>query len=231
LNFQQVRLHPATAAATTKVDLRSKMPPVYDQGSLGSCTSNALCAAFAYAVNQFNGSRLFLYYNERMIENSVSQDSGAYLHDGVQALETYGLCTETSWPYVASQFAVKPPLTCYRSALSNKVLTATNVPPTLASMRACLIAGRPFVLGFLVFASFETAAVARTGIVPLPGRHDPLLGGHAVVVCGFDDSKQWFIVRNSWGTGWGDKGYFYAPYAYFTNQAYVSDLWAITSAN
>ena len=234
LKLQPARVTPAAAAAATAqsgVDLRPQMPPVYDQGNLGSCTANALCAAFAYAVNNFAGSRLFLYYNERMLENSTSYDVGAYIHDGIKTLETHGLCAEAGWPYVPSKFAVKPPAICYKSGLLNKVISAYNVPTDLASMKACLIAKRPFVLGFLVYSSFLTTSVVRTGVVPMPGKNESVLGGHAVLVCGYNDAKQWFIVRNSWGSGWGDKGYFYMPYAYFTNPAWTSDIWAITNAN
>ena len=234
LNLQPARVTPvaaAAAAAQSGVDLRAQLPPVYDQGSLGSCTANALCAAFAYAVKNFQGSRLFLYYNERMLEDSTNYDAGAYLHDGIKTLEIHGLCTEAGWPYIISKFATKPTPFCYKAGLLNKVISAYNVPTNLADMKASLIAKRPFVLAFLVYSSFQTTSVTRTGIVPMPGKHESVLGGHAVLVCGYNDAKQWFIVRNSWGSGWGDKGYFYMPYAYFTNPTLTSDIWAITSAN
>jgi C1A family cysteine protease len=207
------------------------MPPVYDQGNLGSCTANALCGAFAYAARGFLGSRLFLYYNTRVIAKNVSYDAGAYVHDGINALKTYGLCAEVAWPYNIRQFTVKPPSMCYKAALFNRVLNAYNVPTTLGAMKACLAGGVPFVLGFIVFSSFQSVAVARTGLVPMPRRGESVVGGHAVLVCGYNDSNQRFLVRNSWGSGWGDRGYFYMPYAYFTNPSLTSDVWAITRAN
>ena len=95
-------------------------------------------------------------------------------------------------------------------------------------MKAALINGTPFVVGILVYSSFETPEVAKTGIVPLPKDTDQLLGGHAVVCVGFDDNKQQFIMRNSWGTAWGDHGHFYLPYSYLSSSTVTSDLWCLT---
>jgi C1A family cysteine protease len=95
-------------------------------------------------------------------------------------------------------------------------------------MKNVLAGNLPFVIGFTVYASFESSSVAATGIVPMPRPREQILGGHAVLVCGYEDSKQLFIVRNSWGTRWGVNGYFYIPYAYFTNPSLVSDLWTIS---
>jgi len=219
----------AAAPLPAKVDLRSKMPPVYDQGQLGSCTANAIVAIFQYDAPTFMGSRLFLYYNERVMIKTTSYDSGAYLSDGIKSLKTSGICAESLWPYSVGKFATKPPNPCYTAALKNRVITANNIPNTLAAMKASLVANEPFVIGFLVYASFQTNAVAATGIVPMPRNGERLLGGHAVVVCGYDDSKQWWIVRNSWGSKWGAGGYFYVPYAYFLNTRLASDLWNVTS--
>ena len=108
------------------VDLRSKMPPVYDQGNLGSCTSNALCALVNYCDNGYVGSRLFLYYNERVLENTISWDSGATLYDGIKSLGTTGICPEIQWPYNISLYSTKPPAICYTDALKEKALKVQN---------------------------------------------------------------------------------------------------------
>jgi len=227
--LKYVQLPAAPSSVSTSVDLRSRFPPVYDQGSLGSCTANALCGAFAFSAPGFTGSRLFLYYNERVIENDVSYDAGAYLHDGISALEKYGVCAESLWPYLVNKYAIRPPTNCYTAALSDRVLTAQNIRPVLATMKQALAQGYPFVFGFTVYSSFESSTATRTGIIPMPGPRDYILGGHAVVAVGYDDTHQWFIFRNSWGSGWGDHGYGYIPYAYLTNTSLVSDLWYITS--
>jgi C1A family cysteine protease len=215
----------------SKVDLRPSMPDVYNQGELGSCTANALCAAVGFIVKGFTGSRLFVYYNERRMENTIPDDEGAYLCDGVKTLEKYGVCAESDWPYVIKKFAVKPPEFCYINASQHLVLSSSNVDTDLYSMKHALANGFPFVVGISIYTSFESDEVGTTGKVPMPKSNDESLGGHAVLVCGYDDETQMFIVRNSWGPDWGDKGYFYLPYKYLTNPALSSDMWTITAVS
>jgi len=237
-NVKIERLHPSKLTLmdlkpVTKlpdcVDLRPKMPPIYDQGQLGSCTANALCGVVGYDKPGFNGSRLFVYYNERKLENDIPDDAGASLSDGIKTLQTYGVCSEKKWPYIISQFAVKPPTKCYQDGLLNKALKVQNIHCDLTSMKNCLISGFPFVIGISVYQSFESQQVAATGIVPMPAPNEKCLGGHAIVCVGYDDSKQSWIMRNSWGTNWGIKGYFYLPYNYLTNPNLASDAWTVTS--
>jgi C1A family cysteine protease len=214
------------------VDLRTnpKMPAVYDQGNLGSCTAQALCAAYQFMdTNDFQGSRLFLYYNERKLDNNIPDDTGATLISGVKCLTKYGICPEESWPYDITQFATEPPISCYQSALKEVVLKARAIPNDRNTMRNVLNSGLPFVVGIQVYESFEANAVAATGVVPMPKPKDTLFGGHAVLVVGYNHTKQQWIVRNSWGEGWGDKGYFYLPYRYLLNPKLSSDMWVLTS--
>jgi C1A family cysteine protease len=211
------------------VDLRSKMPPVYDQGSLGSCTANALCAAVQYEDLAIQGSRLFVYYNERVMENSVTEDAGAIIGDGVQTLCKFGVCQEASWPYDISKFAEKPPQACYDEAVKHKVLKDYALNNDEHQMKKALAAGFPFVLGIAIFSSFESEHVARTGVVPMPKPSDKNLGGHAIMCVGYDDHKREWIMRNSWSANWGDKGYFYLPYKYLLDPELTSDMWVITS--
>ena len=210
-----------------KIDLRSKCQLILDQGKLGSCTANALVSIVGYDKKNLFGSRLFLYYNERMLINTIPDDSGAYLSDGIKILQTYGICQESSWPYDISKFTDKPPISCYDEALQNQALIVENIDNTIVSMKTSLANNEPFVVGIAVYSSFQTKSVEKTGIVPMPSKKDYLLGGHAVVCVGYDDKKQIWIMRNSWGTGWGDKGYFYLPYNYLTDDTLSSDLWII----
>lgn len=213
----------------TSVDLRHKFPPCYDQGELGSCTANALCAAFQYEDPSFLGSRLFVYYNERNMEGTVSEDVGATLSDGITTLERYGVCPEIDWPYVIQNFSQTPPPNCYTDAAKHHVISATNILNNIVAMKQCLAEGFPFVVGIQIFESFESQQVAMTGMVPMPNpATDNCLGGHAVLVCGYNDAKQVWILRNSWGTQWGDHGYFYLPYPYLLDSNLCSDLWYIS---
>ena len=222
------------AALPKKVDLRSKMPKVYDQGHLGSCTANAIGAAFEFDQAQAGGadfmpSRLFIYYNERAIEGTVGSDSGAMIRDGIKSVAKLGVCDEPTWPYDITRFTDQPPKQAYRDASKHQATVYRRVLGAVHQMQGCLASGYPFVFGFSVYESFMSEQVAKTGEVPLPPRGEQLIGGHAVVAVGYDDSIQRFIVRNSWGPKWGMKGYFTMPYAYLTDPQLASDFWAIYS--
>jgi C1A family cysteine protease len=231
-------LHAASLSAAAKsadklpatIDLRTRpcMPPVYDQGHLGSCTANALCAAVQYDIPTLQGSRLFLYYNERKMEKDIPDDAGALLSDGIVCLERYGVCPEAEWPYDVAKFADRPPNKCYLDATLHRVTQVHSVPPSMSIMKGVLAAGYPFAVGIAVYASFETDAVATTGSVPMPHEGEACLGGHAVLCVGYDDVRGAWIMRNSWGAAWGDHGYFYLPYAYLMDAKLASDCWAIT---
>ncbi len=219
------------ARLPAKVDLRPLCSKVEDQGQLGSCTANALAGALEFLerkdkVPYLDFSRLFIYYNERVLEHSVNSDSGAMIRDGIKTLAKQGACSEKSWPYVVSKFKTKPAAACYQEALEHQITSYRRIL-TLDQMRTCLAEGFPFVFGFAVYESFESQEVARTGIVPLPKAKEQCLGGHAVLGVGYDDSKERFIVRNSWGTAWGMKGYFTMPYKYLSNRNLSDDFWTI----
>lgn len=216
------------------VDLRKNCPPVYDQGNLGSCTANALAALAQFIMIKegkpsFIPSRLFIYYNERAMEGTVSRDAGASISDGAQVLAIKGCPNESLWWYNTAKFTIKPNKKVFDDGAKHLVGEVSAVRQDLSEMCKVLAAGYPIVGGFTVYESFESENASKTGIIPMPKRSEKILGGHAVMLVGYDDSKQWFIVRNSWGTGWGDKGYFYMPYEYLTNWQFADDFWtAIT---
>ena len=215
-----------------KTDLRSKCPPVYNQGSLGSCTANALGAAFQFGQKKqgkatFMPSRLFLYYNERVYIHTENSDSGAFIRDGIKSLNVDGICKETLWPYDISKFTIKPNAACYKAAQQSQIISYQRLTNSINTLKGCLAEGYPYVFGFTVYESFMTPKVAKTGIMPMPNlAKEKVVGGHAVMCVGFDDAKQAFLVRNSWGTGWGIKGYFWMPYAYATSNL-ANDFWTI----
>jgi C1A family cysteine protease len=217
----------------SKVDLRPGCPPVYDQGLLGSCTANAINAAFQYMQKKqkqkdFLPSRLFVYYNERVMLGTVDTDSGAMIRDGVKSVAKAGVCPEVMWPYDITQFTVKPTRQCYTEALKNQALVYRRVlNSNLHQLQGALASGTPVIFGFSVYESFQTAEVAKTGMVPLPPRGEKMLGGHAVLAVGYDDETQRFLVRNSWGEGWGEGGYCWMPYGYLTDPGLAQDFWAI----
>lgn len=224
---------PALAALPPRVSLRKDCPPVFDQGALGSCTANAIAGAHRFdqikqhAARSFPPSRLFIYYNERVIEQTVSEDSGAMLRDGIKTIAKQGVCDEANWPYTVSKYATKPSAPCYREALDHQALSYERVLQSPAQLKGCLASGYPFVFGFAVYESFESDVVVRTGTVPLPSQTESMVGGHAVMAVGYDDAAQRFLVMNSWGTKWGDKGFFTMPYAYLTDVDLAADFWTV----
>ncbi len=189
-DFQYAAPPKVIGALPASADLTSACPPVYDQSQLGSCTANAIAAALEFDQMKqhlpavFVPSRLFIYYNERVIEGTVNSDSGAQLRDGMKSAGTQGVCPEDMWPYNIANFQEQPTNDCYQS-------------------------------------------VAKTGNAPMPQPGEKTLGGHAVLAVGYDDANQWFIARNSWGTGWGMQGYFTLPYAYLTSRSLSSDFWTV----
>jgi C1A family cysteine protease len=228
----------AVTSLPSSVDLSAKpdMPPVYDQGQLGSCTANAIAAAVDFQNHRqdqkwLTPSRLWIYYQERVIEGTVSQDSGAQIRDGMKAVAKLGVCPETDWPYDISTFAEKPPKKDYKDALKDKVLTYEAAPQDLFGLKSVLASGLPVVFGFTVYDSFESAEVAKSGILPMPSPSESIVGGHAVLMVGYDDAKDRFRVRNSWGTSWGQDGYFEMPYQYATSTKLASDFWAVQTTS
>lgn len=222
------------AALPKSVDLRPQCPPVYDQGRLGSCTANAIVAAFEFdqkkeGLVDFMPSRLFVYYNERAIEGTIDSDSGAMIRDGIKSVHTLGVCDENAWRYDINRFQEKPPADAYQQALAHQVILYRRILNRLHQLQSVLAQGYPFVFGFTVYESFESEDVAKTGVVPLPPRGEVAIGGHAVLAVGYDEAEQNFIVRNSWGSNWGLEGYCLMPYGYLTDPQLAADFWAIYS--
>ena len=214
------------------VDLRNLCPPIYNQGGIGSCTANALGGAFQFEQikqkkKDFIPSRLFIYYNERAMEGSINEDSGAMIRDGIKTMVKDGVCPETMWEYIENKFKTKPNDDCYKAALDNQVLEYLRINPSLYEIKHCLNDGYPISFGFMIFDSFMSSDVSRTGVAKLPKSNERCIGGHAVLAVGYDDSKEALIVRNSWGNEWGIDGYFYLPYGYITTPGLSNDFWTI----
>jgi len=223
--------HKDTSTLPTAVDLRPKFSPIVDQGQLGSCTANAIASGLREYLELQAGrslirlSRLFLYWHEREMEGTVNEDSGAFIRDGMKVLQTIGCAPEADYPYDIAKFMQSPSIQAEADAGSYKISEYHRIL-NFEAMQSALAAGNPVVLGISVYSSFESEAVARTGKVPLPKQGEQLLGGHAVLAVGYKKigCTLYAIVRNSWGTGWGDQGYFYLPKKFF-DKGYVSDMW------
>jgi len=212
-----------------KVDFSSQCSAVEEQGQLGSCTAQSLAGNLEFLDKKIDAaytdvSRLFIYYNERLLMGSIDYDSGASLRVGIKTLKNDGACAELIWPYVISRFDRQPPKKCYVEAKGHRISSYHRISG-LKEMLICLAEGYPFVFGFTVYKSFESRTVAATGIVHMPKKGDSPIGGHAVMAVGYNQYKKRFLVRNSWGEKWGLEGYFTMPFEYLETLA--ADFWTI----
>jgi C1A family cysteine protease len=210
--------------ASHEVDLRGQDIPIFDQKSEGSCTAQAGTGVYCFLLKQrgvkFEGSRNFLYYTERLMNGNIFKDEGASLHTTSKALVKYGICDEALWPYTKLDLYLEPPPICWKSGLTHKISSYTHLR-TLEDMKECLDGGSPFIFGLAVYESFELTD--SSGYVVMPKPYEKLLGGHALVILGYLEDKKVFIGRNSWGSSWGDHGYFYLPYEFMMDKELCSE--------
>jgi hypothetical protein len=213
------------------IDLRDKFMEIYDQGKIGSCSANALCSIFEYDAIHFKGSRLFLYYNERLMINKTDEDSGAYLIDGINSLKKYGICEEKYWKYNIDNIFMVPSKEAYENAKNNYLIDSLNIKKNLNEIKKWLSRNEPIAIAIAIYSNFMEEG-RNNGIINMPKETDIYLGGHAVILCGYIDKEKRFILRNSWGDYWGDKGYFYLPYEYIigNNNLSGNDFWIITKS-
>ncbi|QEE29837.1 C1 family peptidase [Terriglobus albidus] len=230
-----------------KFDLTVEDPcinfPIYDQKQVGSCTANALAAAVQFDRRKagqnpdFVPSRLFLYYNERTIEHSVANDSGASLRDGMKTLQKTGICPEADWPYdgtpaeydggpfpVGAKAATRPTQKAYDDAANYTITSYQALQQSLSQLQAALVSGFPFAFGFSVYESWTRNDAT---VIPMPSDAESQMGGHAVLAVGYDNQTALFKFRNSWGDLVGEDGYFYIPYAYVLDRKRAGDFWVI----
>jgi C1A family cysteine protease len=214
-------------------DLRPQCSPVDDQGRIGSCVLNAETAFMEFMANLSFAkytelSRLFPYYNCREYQGDVLSDNGTSLRLGLQMLAQYGTCPEAMWPYTGINLTKKPTPECYSAALAHKVIRyyrLSNVD--MSQMLDTLKQGYPFVCGITLYSGWNQVSV--TGALNLPdlAHGETRLGGHGVMVVGNIAPIERCIVRNSYGSAWGNQGYFTIPYSYLTNPGLCGDLWTI----
>jgi len=222
------------AALPKKVDLRRLCPRPFDQASLSSCTANAVAAALMVDLRKQGRevtdlSRLFIYYLERVLEGTVKKDVGAQARDGLKVAAKLGICSEGHWRYIIQNLKKEPPAKAYLDAVNCRVASYRRLSQDLYQMKECLASGYPFIFGITIYASFEGNQAKHTGVVDLPARNEPVVGGHCVLAVGYEDNKERFIALNSWGPRWGHQGFFTIPYAYLTNPKLAGDFWMVTA--
>lgn len=209
-----------------QVDLRAQLPPVYDQGSLGSGAAQAATALYAAAHPGVALSRLMTYYNARLLERTVTADRGVSLRAALQGLQRAGSCLEAHWPYVESKFAAMPSLAAYAQAKSLRSAAPLRLK-VQQELITCLANGQPFGFGFRFYESFLSESVGRTGTVQLPQAGEKVVGSHCAVAVGYDLTTQRFSCRNSFGASWGSEGHFSLPLAYLAHPKLAGDFWTL----
>lgn len=227
----------------TRLDLTESgyLPEVYDQGGIGSCVANAVAAAIEYAMRKrpndpevsdfleedriFSPSRLFLYYGAREIIGLQKADSGCHIRDAIKVAYNVGAPRETGWKYDEAKFSHKPPKRQYKSAPFHKITSYRSVPVDIQQVKNALYAGLPVIFGVAVFNSFFSNA---RGDIPMPRSYDPMIGGHAMLIVGYNDVTRRFKFRNSWGAGWGTEGHGTIPYEYVGSRSLGADYWVLT---
>lgn len=214
------------ATLPPEVTLRDLCSTIYDQTPLMACTANAI-AGLVGAVATKEGlalappSRLFIYYNERVLENTVERDAGAQLRSGLKVIASLGVPPEVAWPYDSTQLCVRPADAVYAAARGVRISEYRRIAHARNDLRACLASGYPFVAGLVLFRSALQAAT--TGNVPMPQANDAQLGAHAALCIGYDAER--FTFLNSMGPTWGAQGCFSVPAAYLEDRDLTYDLW------
>ncbi|WP_153797434.1 C1 family peptidase [Foetidibacter luteolus] len=243
----------------TSVDLREYCSPVEDQGQIGSCTAQAAVGMIEYfqkrAFNTYlDGSALFVYKVTRNLLRWAG-DTGAYLRTAMKTLAGFGICPEEYWPYSdyrtgengipSDPFEIEPSSFCYAFAANYKSIKYFRLdtpeldkPAILENIKKYAASGLPSMFGFSVYSSIYSAGA--TGKIPYPNIGESRVGGHAVMVVGYDDAIEIqngnnkttgaFLIRNSWGISWGESGYGYLPYEYVL-RGLAEDFWSIISAD
>lgn len=245
LRAKSKRLKKTAKDRPSSIDLRQWCSPIEDQEDIGSCTANAGVALLEYFQRRaygehLDGSRLFLYKAARNLLGWKG-DQGAYLRTTMKAMVLFGVPPELYWPYQTRRYDVEPPAFCYAFAQSYKTLKYYRLDPagqatakTLDLLKENLAANLPVMFGFTVYSSLPPVGDGK-GEIPFPKRGDKVEGGHAVVAVGYDDRKKIgketgaILIRNSWGTEWGDEGYGWLPYSYVLKGLAV-DFWSLIEA-
>jgi len=224
--IRKVRTLPKT------VDLRGHrdMPPVYDQGSIGSCVAQSVGAICDFEHGQdkpYTPSTLFLYYVTRSLEGTVDVDCGATIRSGIKAANEFGVAKNRSWPYLEEKFRDTPPKPVFVEAQEYQALEYKRLRHSTDAFKQCLAGENLIAFGIAVYDGLYSIT-PQNPVLPMPNTKQQLLGGHAVVMVGYDDLRQHFIVRNSWGKEWGEKGYFYIPYKFMADAQLAMDFWSIS---
>lgn len=231
-----------TSNVPSSVDLRNQYTTIKDQGKLGACTAFSCCSVIEYLLNKsVDLSELYFYYKEREADSDIDMDSGSTIRRSALTAVNIGVCEEKFEPYDIKKFSEKPSEEADNNALKYKIKACHRITKMDDILYAVGVLKKPVLIGIDVYSSFEN--IDSNGYMSMPDReNEELLGGHAVNICGYFHKQKnifeeingffnknskyndlYFIIRNSWGTEFGDNGYCYMPAAFLSK--YSSDWW------
>jgi C1A family cysteine protease len=214
-----------------------KQPPIQDQGPVGCCVGEGCARLAKYGINKikkqkdYNLSVLFAYWNARALEGNTSTDAGSSIRDGIKGIAKFGICQQALWPFDTNKVLTAPNKQCFTNALKFQALgyeSLFNKDPL--QIKDALFHDFPVTYGKLIYPNFQPDP--KTGVIPYPNTAMRLMGGHCMVICGWNDNLLgdgvgYFLEANSWSVNWGLAGYCWVPYTYVCS-GIASDFWAIT---
>lgn len=218
------------------VDLRSGFSKIRDQKGLGACTSFSMSSIFEYILNKIDGNNVslsprFLYYNVcKKNSDDTPIDKGSSFYENIVSLGEDGICEEFLCPF-EEDFRLPPTEESRIDANSRLVTKAENVDITHEALTSALADGHPIGVSLKVFDSFGKN---HKGFVFRPSEKELKstdYGYHAMVLCGYSEKEKIYIVRNSWGVQFGDKGYCYIPFSYIEDKSLCRQACIVTGVS
>lgn len=219
------------------VSLKKWCSPVETQKHHGSCVGNAATNAIELnrirdGLEHVDFSRMFVYYNSRIFHSAVLKDEGTQIRYALSSINGIGVCRTYLWPYVSENINKRPSWNAYREAYKTRISAYYSIKgdytEIIEQIEHAIRSGNPVLFGCLVYSDFCSGKLQKGGIARIPGDDENYVGGHAMLIVGFDSERRLLEVKNSWGIDWANNGYCWIPYDYL-KPSRASDFWVLTA--